>query len=195
MRQAALIVIAVCLGFSPTVNAQQVLDIQADVAGTDGRQVRVQSPILILDSERMFSESAPGRALMAELERARIDLQAKNDRIVADLEAEELDLTQRRAELEPEAFRTLAEAFDEKAQRTRAERAEELQALNARLDRERRMFLESVAPVLETIMLEAGAAVVLEQREVFINLRVVDITDLAIQRIDASLAEQADAPD
>ena len=44
-------------------------------------------------------------------------------------------------------------------------------------------------------MRETGAALIVERRIVFISADVIDITDSAIQRIDASLGEgSADQP-
>ena len=121
------------------------------------------------------------------LEEAGLEVQAENDRIAAELEVEELELTKQREVLEPEEFRSLAAAFDEKAEKIRGERAEASRALSQRLEEERRAFLSAAVPILQEIMLESGAAVVLEQRSVFISARAVDITAVAIERIDARM--------
>lgn len=170
-------------------HTQESVTIQADVQSPQGPRVQVQSPVLTIDSERLFAESALGQRIRAEIEAARASLQAQNDEIAAELEAEELELTEQRQDLSPEAFRALADAFDTKAQRIRGERAEELRKLGARLDEERRAFLQAAIPILEDIMREAGAAVILEQRTTFIAVRAVDITGLAIERIDQSIPE------
>lgn len=151
-----------------------------------GRSV-VQSPVLTVDSERLFSESKFGQRVALALEAAGLEVQAENDRIAAELEVEELELTKQREVLEPEEFRSLAAAFDEKAEKIRGERAEASRALSQRLEEERRAFLSAAVPILQEIMLESGAAVVLEQRSVFISARAVDITAVAIERIDARM--------
>ena len=174
------------------VTAQQSVQVQAIIEEPDGRRVQIQSPILTVDSERLFADSILGQKINADIEAASDELQTSNERIAAELEAEELELTQRRSETEPEEFRALADAFDEKAQRIRSERANALRALNQRLEEERRAFLQTAGSILEAIMREAGAAVVLEQRSVFISSRAVDITNLAIARIDAvTVVEEA----
>ncbi|MEO9818753.1 MAG: OmpH family outer membrane protein [Paracoccaceae bacterium] len=158
--------------------------------GTDpaGRST-VQSPVLTVDTERLFSDSKFGQRVALALEKAGQDVQEENDRIAAELEAEELELTQQREVLEPEEFRTLAAAFDEKAERIRSERAEASRTLSRRLDEERRAFLAAAVPILQNIMLESGAAVVLEQRSVFISARAIDITSIAIERIDTRMED------
>ncbi|MEP3638982.1 MAG: OmpH family outer membrane protein [Paracoccaceae bacterium] len=151
-----------------------------------GRSV-VQSPVLTVDSERLFSDSKFGQRVALALEEAGREVQAENDRIAAELEIEELELTKQREVLEPEEFRRLAAAFDEKAENIRGERAEASRELSRRLEEERRAFLSAAVPILQEIMLESGAAVVLEQRSVFISARAVDITAVAIERIDARM--------
>ena len=175
------------------VGAQDSVEAQVQVQGgaSSGEQrLQVQSPILTVDSERMFLDSQLGRQITSEIEAAGTELQKRNDQIASELEAEELELTQKRAEMSPDQFRAVADAFDEKAQRIRSERAAELRALTQRLDDERRAFLQAAGPILEALMREAGAAVVLEQREVFISSLAIDITDVAIARIDAATVRE-----
>jgi Skp family chaperone for outer membrane proteins len=49
------------------------------------------------------------------------------------------------------------------------------------------VFLAAAGPVLEQMMREAGAAVILERRSVFVSANAIDITDEAIERLDASV--------
>ncbi len=184
-RWLACLVWATCL--AGPLGAQQTAPGGPSATGDQqAARVEVQSPILTVDSLRLFAESQLGQQISAEIEEAGAALQAKNDAIATELEQEELELTRQRPSMAPDEFRALADAFDEKAQRIRSERAAELRALNQQLENERRAFLQAVVPILEDIMVEAGAAVVLEQRDVFLSNLAVDITALAVARIDAS---------
>lgn len=171
--------------------AQQNAQVQLQTGSNDQGRVQVTSPILVVDGERLFSESLLGQQIRADIEEAGAALQAKNNEIASQLEAEEQELTLKRPEMTPEDFRVLADEFDDKAERIRAERAAELRALNQRLEEVRRNFLQQAVPILESIMREAGAAVVLEQRDVFISSVAVDITDIAIARVDAATRQDA----
>lgn len=153
----------------------------------------VQSPVLTLEIDRLFAESAFGRRVAAEIEAEGAAIAAENRRIEAELTEEERALTDRRAELSPEAFRPLAEAFDEKVQRLRNEQDAKARALGTRTDDARRRFLAAAQPVLEEIMRESGAAVVLERRTVFLAAGLIDITDLALRRIDAAIGDGTQA--
>lgn len=168
------------LGLAVPAVAQQAAP-QATVRGS------VLSPVLTIDSERLFLESAFGRRVAAEIEQRGSELAAENRRIEEDLEAEEQELTALRPTMEADAFRALADAFDQNVQRIRQEQAGKGRALNSLLDQEREVFMGAAAPVLERLMREAGAAVILERRSVFVSNSAIEITDDAISLLDETL--------
>lgn len=149
----------------------------------------VQSPILTIEADRLFSESLFGQRVAQEIEAESAVLSAENRRIEAELTAEERDLTERRATMEPDAFRALADAFDERVQDIRRTQDAKARALNQRSDADRVAFLQAAAPVLERLMRDSGAAVLLERGSVFLSLNATDITDEAIARIDATIGD------
>ena len=172
MRARAAL-LAVCLALSAgTALAQQP-------------QVELPPPVLTIDTERLLADSAFGRALTAGVEAAARKLAEENRRIEADLLAEERSLTEQRAGMAPDAFRPLAEAFDEKVQRVRDEQDEKERALVDLREEGRQRFFQEAVPVLSEIVRERGALVLLERRDVFLSADSIDITDLAISRIDA----------
>lgn len=196
-RAAAICLWALAgIGAGAACVAQQSIAVEARRTEADAARLQLQSAVLTVDSERMFAETRIGRQIQREVERASAALQAQNDEIASALEAEELSLTEQRAEMPAEEFRALAEAFDEKTQRVRAERAAELRELALKQEEQRRYFLIQVAqPVLQQLMFEAGAVVVMEQGEVFISSLAIDITDEAIARIDAATEAQTEGAD
>ncbi|RBI85095.1 OmpH family outer membrane protein [Rhodosalinus halophilus] len=181
--------LAAALLFVLPALAQQTEESGGFVTGT------LQSPILTVDSERMFSASAFGRKVAEEIERRGAELAAENRRIEAELAEEERALTERRAEMEPDAFRAAADAFDERVMRIRREQDAKARALAQRGEQARRRFFEAARPVLEQMMVEAGAAVIVEQRSVFMSLEVIDITEEAIERLDATIDPNIPAPE
>ena len=165
----------------------------AGAAAAQAPQVEVPPPLLIFDGERLLAESELGRTLNAEVEEAARRLAEENRRIEADLLAEERALTARRAELTPEEFRPLAQAFDEKVQRLRGEQDEKERALADLREEGRQRFFQQAVPVLSDILRERGALVLIDRRQVFLSADAIDITDMAIARIDAAAAEPAEA--
>lgn len=185
MRRAFIPFVMMLAGVTPG-QAQQTpaAEPHSSAAGT---AQGVISPVLTIDSERLFRESAFGERVTREIEAQSEQLAAENREIEAALEAEERDLTEKRAQMEPAKFRVLADAFDEKVQRTRAEQAAKNRTLNEVLDLERDRFLSAAAPVLEQLMRNSDAAVILERRRVFVSSSAIEVTDQAISLLDEAI--------
>ncbi|HBT00316.1 MAG: OmpH family outer membrane protein [Salipiger marinus] len=152
----------------------------------------VQSPILTLEVDRLYADSAYGRKVTAALEEQGADLAAENRRIESDLTEEERRLTEQRRSLPPAEFRALADDFDQKVQALRREQDAKARMLGDLSDNRRRQFLAEAEPVLAELMREAGAAVILDKRQVLLAAEVIDITETAISRIDAEIGEGPD---
>lgn len=149
----------------------------------------VATPVLVVDSERIYAESKIGARITKSLEARLEDLVAENRRIEAELTTEEQDLTEKREQLAPDAFRELADGFDAKVQRIRAEQDTKQRELQRLRDEERQGFLDAVAPILSGIARERGALLILERRTVLLSAEGIDITDEAIARIDRALSD------
>ncbi|MEZ5675357.1 periplasmic chaperone for outer membrane proteins Skp [Thalassovita litoralis] len=154
----------------------------------------VQSPVLTIDSDRMFAASAFGQRVAQDFEAQGKVLETENRRIEAELIAEEKDLTTKRATLPPERFRALADAFDAKVETIRSEQNAKTRALTQTTDTARRQFLIAARPVLEQLMQETNAAIIVERRSIFLSARAIDITDLAIERLNAQIGDGSDLP-
>jgi Skp family chaperone for outer membrane proteins len=167
--------IALGLGATPALQAQQL--------GLP------QSSILTIASDRLFSESAFGQRIAAEIEEDSAVLSAENREKEAELTAEEQDLTDRRAGMDPDDFRTLADAFDAKVQMIRTTQDNKARALGLRRDEARSAFFDAARPVLASVMRETGAGVILERSSVFLSANATDITDIAIERMNAEIGD------
>lgn len=156
------------------------------------QQVSPALGIVTFDSDRLFFESDFGKRVTREIEATGNELVAENRRLEAELASVEQDLTDRRSSMTPEEFRPLADAFDTRVQASRQEQASKSRALNAQLAQERETFLRAATPILRDLMVEAGAAVVLENRTAFYSSPSSDITAAAIDRLNLRLGEGAD---
>lgn len=155
----------------------------------------VQSPVLTIDSERMFVASDFGQRVAQDFEAQGKILEAENSRIEAELMAEEKELTTKRASLPADRFRVLADAFDTKVEAIRTQQNAKSRALTQTTDTARRQFLIAARPVLEKIMQETNAAIIMERRSIFLSARAIDITDLAIERLNAQVGDGRNLPD
>jgi Skp family chaperone for outer membrane proteins len=150
-----------------------------------------QSAILTVSSDRLFTNSAFGQRVAREIEAESAVLAAENRRIEAELTAEEKVLADRRPDMEPDAFRLLADAFDAKVQDFRRTQDAKARDLAQERDANRLTFLGAARPVLEDLLRESGAGVILERSSVFLSSNATDITDIAIERINATLGDGA----
>lgn len=150
-------------------------------------------PVLTLDQDRLFSGSRFGAQATEALEVQARALQAENRQIENDLEVEEKALTERRATLTPEEFRTEAAAFDVKVKGIRAAQEAKARDLATQRDAARQRFLQASAPVLAQIMQERGAVAILDRSAIVLSFDRADVTDLAIGRVDAILLDGAGA--
>ena len=59
---------------------------------------------------------------------------------------------------------------------------------------DRAWFFQHIAPILGDYMVERGAVAILDKAAVVVSLGAIDITDGAIQRIDAKLGDGSALP-
>jgi len=95
--------------------------------------------------------------------------------------------------MDPDEFRALADAFDERVQKLRDEQDAKTRELQRMREQERQNFLRQISPILGEIVRERGAVVVLDRRSVFLSADTIDITQEAIDRINAAF--EANGPD
>ena len=147
------------------------------------------APILTIDQDRLFSETRLGAETLGTLETQAKELAAENQEIENALIAEELELTEKRPELEPQEFRDLANAFDERVQKLREEQDEKGRQLNRLREEAQSQFLRDSAGIISEIVRARGALLVIDRRDVFLSADSIDITEEAIQKINESEGE------
>lgn len=150
--------------------------------------------ILLLDQERLFAQSLFGARVQDEIDAAGQALALENRAIEAELTAEELALTEARADLPLEEFRALAEDFDARVEAIRTEQDAKSRQLTAAIDAARLQFFDLAVPILLEIVRDRGAAVILDSRSVLLAADTVDITDEAILRVNEAIGRGPDAP-
>ncbi|SLN16871.1 OmpH family outer membrane protein [Pseudooctadecabacter jejudonensis] len=154
-----------------------------------------QSSLLVIDFDRLFGQSLFGQRVIDDYRSAGEALAAEQRRLAEALREEELDLAAQRSTMAPDVFRQEAEAFDEKARAIRRAQDAKVDALEASLGEARTQFLEASRPILEQLLIENSATVLVERRSALLWLPSVDITDAAIARINETLGDGADLPD
>lgn len=148
------------------------------------------SAILTVNQTRLFRETTLGRAMQATLNRRAEALSAENRVFEEELAAEELALTEERATLSPDAFRDLANAFDEKVVSIREAQDAKERALTEDADGLEERFQRQILPVLARLMSERGAVGLLDTRDMILAARTIEITDAAIAAVNAAFTEE-----
>ncbi|NDV00610.1 OmpH family outer membrane protein [Pseudoroseicyclus sp. CLL3-39] len=148
---------------------------------------QVVSPLLTIDPDVLFSGTLYGQRIQEELRDQTEALAAENREMEAQLTEEEQSLTRRRPTMQADAFRAEARAFDARVQQIRNEQDAKERALQQIVAQGRDAFVRDASPVLGRMMLERGAAVILDRRNVFLAVGALDITQEAIARVDEAL--------
>lgn len=193
MRRRGLAALALCLAASSGGAQEGVVAREGAAVPVESELRRTGSPVLTINSDRLFQQSLWGQRVLREIEAEAVALSEENARLLKEVEEEEQALTEQRAALSAAEFRPLADAFDAKVQRLRSVQDTKTRALGASVESAQLAFLEAARPVLAAIMNEAGAAVILEQRGVFVWTEAVDVTAPALARIDAELGSGEEA--
>ncbi|MZQ88051.1 OmpH family outer membrane protein [Frigidibacter albus] len=158
----------------------------------------LQAPILTLNDEQLFDESAWGARAEAEIEAAAAALATENRRIEAQLLAEERSLTDRRPGMDPAAFRAEADAFDERVTGIRRAQDVKARAVSRLREAERRAFFSAAVPILSEVMRKHGAVAILDARAIFLADSQIDVTAevvaLADQRLGPGAAPELPDP-
>lgn len=174
---------AVAQGEEPRFSLAQAQSAERSATGT------LRAPLVTLDRERLFAESRLGKAALARYDEASAALIAENRRLEAALEEEERALTARRTSLAPEEFRKLADEFDRKVEDLRTAQDSKSRALTRRRDEDRQAFFEAAVPVLGGLMVDLEAVAIIERSAIILTFDQLDVTDLAIRRLDAVLGD------
>ncbi len=182
-RTWAALVLASCMAVSglfvvPTVVSAQISSFSLP-----------EIPVLTIERERLFTETMFGKSLSSEIAERGRRLSAENRRIEKELADEEGELTDLRETLAAEEFRELADAFDVKVTTARSQQDTKARELSQLSEVAERRFLFTIAPIIERLMSEKGASVILDRRAVFVSADSSDITQDAITRIDTALGQ------
>jgi Skp family chaperone for outer membrane proteins len=153
-----------------------------------GQTVVPHAIVVTLDRERFYAESKLGRSFQDRFDRASADLIAENRKLETALEAEERQLTERRKIMSPEEFGKIAAEFDSRVEQLRKAQDAKSRALTRSRETDRQAFFQQAVPVLGALMREIGAAAIIDRASIILIFDDLDITTLAIERLDAATA-------
>ncbi|MEI4263088.1 OmpH family outer membrane protein [Roseovarius sp. D0-M9] len=153
----------------------------------------VQSEILVLDPDRLFAGTEVGQRLTEQYQSERDALIANNRELESELRAEEQELTEARKTMTATEFRAEADAFDARVRSIRAENDRRARDLERGREIAPLTLMRMAEPILVQLMRDTGGKIILDNRQVLLRADVVDITDIAIARIDAEIGDGSGA--
>lgn len=152
-----------------------------------GRDQR--APVLIVDMQRIKSDTAAGRDMRSKTIEIRRRIQAGIAARSERLRAEERRLAEERESLDPEDFRAQVRAFEQQVFENREFSERESLRLQRVLSRASTLLREQATAVLAGIMRERRAEVMLDATQIVLSVDRLDITDEAIRILDRVLPE------
>jgi Skp family chaperone for outer membrane proteins len=160
---------------------------------TFGNAQQSDNRIFTLGQDRLFNQSDFGVRVRKDIADRSSAVAAENRRIEGELKIEEQALTDQRASLSPAEFRVLADAFDKKVEKIRTEQAQKSLALNNFAEAEQQRFFKLAFPVLVKLANELSAVAILDERSTIIASEQMDITALAVTRVNEAIGDGSDA--
>lgn len=161
----------------------------AFAAPVHGQESAAPSSVLTVDLEKIARESDYGQRVNGLYQAEILTLQSQAKQVEAELIAEEQDLVAQRDIVSPEEFKELSQAFDRKVVAIREDQNSKQSELQAKQRDDQRNLLRLIAPILYEIVSARGASVLIDRRNIVLDLSSVDITDEAIAKMNETLGD------
>lgn len=153
------------------------------------------TPVLVVDLERALRDSAAASSLRAMEVAERRTLREKLDGMKTALEDEEAKMVVLRDTLPKEEFDVLVKDFDQRVRTARRVAQQDAAALQARFATAQASLEQAARPLIEALMREHGAVLVIDRRTALAVAPDFDATDALIARLNAAQpAAEALAP-
>lgn len=190
-RAFALTMVAgLCLATVSFAQPQTGYSFGESIGTTNGPGLVLRS----IDEERLFRGSQFGQRVLAEIDTASRALEDENAAFLDELTAREEELTRLRDEIDPDAFRAEAEAFDLRAEAIRQSQAQKLARFAQFEESERRRFFSQTGVVLQQVLEDEGAQILIAAGAVIIGVPEMDMTDQAIAAMDTEIGDGGAPP-
>lgn len=155
-----------------------------------------QSSIIVVDMDRVGAESAAGKSGATQLKTQADSVQARAKALADQLRGEEETLVKARQanSMAPEAFQAKVKDLQTKQNNARTEIGNREQQFGQAQAYVRQQIFNAVGPIIQTIMRERGAQVVLARDAALAVNPALDVTAEVIRRLDAALPRVSVTP-
>lgn len=150
--------------------------------------------ILIVDRDRALSESEPARRIAESEQAERLALRSLNQQLQIELETEEAEIAAMREASSKEQFEERVRAFNIRVRNARQTSQTNIEAFRRRFEDARRGLSDMLPPILQQILQERGASLILDAATVLAAKPGADVTEEVIRRLNEAAPSEAQAP-
>lgn len=147
-----------------------------------------EARIIVIDFQRVTTESLVGKDVAMQLESNRVKVESRAGELDQQLASEQDELGRQRNIIAPDAFEERVRSFNQRRQQAQAE----LQRLNQQHQRAAQQasleIQRVLRPIVMDLMNEKGATIVLDKDLVYHSVGGLDVTTEVIERLDNTLS-------
>lgn len=145
--------------------------------------------ILVIDRSAILRQSVAGKDMITQIDAlsksAETEFKGEEDKLRSDAQA----LQQQMAVLAPEVRAQKTKEFDARQQALQKKVQDRQNQIQAGVYKARKQIEDALGPVLEALMTERGANLLFDRNAIVLGTVDVDITGVAIQRLDQKLSK------
>ena len=185
---------AATLAFGTIANSQPVAPKPAATAAKPATGRAPAAIILFLDRGTVLRQSAVGKDMYAQVEslakKMETDFAGENKKLQADVQA----LQAKAAVMDPAARQEEVKKLEARRQAFQKKVQDRQNAIQAGLAKSRTQVEQALGPILEKIMVERGANLLLDRGLVVLGATDLDVTQVVISRLNTALPKVTVTP-
>jgi len=143
--------------------------------------------ILLVDMRRVIGESKVGQDIQRQVDDLKKQATAELSGEDKALRAEQTQLEQQAAILAPDVKNRKIAEFKQKAGRFQEEAQNKGALIKGGVEKAQQQVMAALGPILEGIMRERGATLLLDRSAVLIAPNAIDVTDVVMQRLNMKM--------
>ena len=143
--------------------------------------------VCVYYNARLLAQSAAGQAVETRMQQLAQEVQGELQPYATSLQAEAQQLQTSGASLPADQLQQRRQALQQRAQEAQQLEGTRENELRYTLAMQRQAITEAVSPILTALYQEKGCGLLLDRESVFMMNPAMDVTDLAIQRLNTAL--------
>jgi outer membrane protein len=143
--------------------------------------------VCVYYNARLLAQSSAGQAVEARMQQLAQEVQGELQPYATSIQTDAQQLQASGASLPADQLQQRRQALQQRAQEAQQLEATRENELRYTLGMQRQAITEAVSPILTTLYQEKGCGLLLDRESVFMMNPAMDVTDLAIQRLNTAL--------